>query len=69
MTANQLRDWRQEHGLSRKELAEILGVHWMTVTAWEVGKQDPPKYLSFALRGIEVEIFTEKAPTKLKIVS
>lgn len=70
VTRHQLRTWRKKHGLSRKELAQILDVHWMTVTAWEVGKQEPPKYLRFALRGIEIEVLnTNEKPAKLKIVS
>lgn len=64
MTPQELRDWRKQHQLSRKQLAEILGIHWMTVTAWEVGKQEPPAYLRYTLRGVEFDVLAPDAPPK-----
>jgi transcriptional regulator with XRE-family HTH domain len=43
-----------EHtGLTRKELAQLLGVTRTSLWRWESGKQPAPKWLVLALEGIE----------------
>ncbi len=37
-------------GLTRAELAEVLGTSRNTVQRWESKKHSPPKYLEFAIR-------------------
>lgn len=45
--------WRKAMGWSQPRLAEALGVHPMTVSAWERGTQDFPPYLRLALSKLE----------------
>lgn len=49
MSPDELKAWRESHGLSQTELAQALGVHKMTVSSWEVGKQTAPAYVELAL--------------------
>lgn len=60
MTPKQLQDWRASWGLSQKELAKMLGVHWVSVSAWENGRTAIPKLLKLALVAVELEL--EKKP-------
>lgn len=48
-----LRAWRQEHGLSQRELGELLGVTWLAVQRWEAGTYRVPPFLHLALRELE----------------
>lgn len=41
MTAPQIKRARQKLGLSRKDLAERLGVSEWTVRSWELGRRQP----------------------------
>jgi len=38
-----LREWRQELGLSLRELGQLVGVNLVQVWKWETGRVDPPK--------------------------
>lgn len=38
---NRLRKLRKEKGLTQKKLAEKLGYDNSTISAWEIGKQEP----------------------------
>lgn len=51
--AVQLRQWRLEHGLSMRELGEMLGVTWLAVQRWEAGTYRVPPFLHLALRELE----------------
>lgn len=51
-------------GLSQPQLAEILGVHLMTVSKWERGKTQPGKYESRLMR--EFQIAGEKHKFRLR---
>lgn len=53
MSATELKDWREKRGLSQPRLAEILGVHAMTVSKWEREVQAIPPFLPLALETIE----------------
>jgi DNA-binding transcriptional regulator YiaG len=37
MDGDTLREIRSAYGLSRNELAELLGFSWLTIEAWEQG--------------------------------
>jgi DNA-binding transcriptional regulator YiaG len=50
MTPDEIRAWREEAGVSQAQLAELLGVHAMTVSRWERAGGAPP-YLRLALAG------------------
>jgi DNA-binding transcriptional regulator YiaG len=47
--AADLKAWREQQSLSQEDLAELLGVHWMTVSRWEVVKHEIPPFLHLAL--------------------
>ncbi|MBQ3970023.1 MAG: helix-turn-helix transcriptional regulator [Clostridia bacterium] len=38
---SRLRKLRKEKGLTQKKLAERLGYDYSTISAWEIGKQEP----------------------------
>ncbi|MFC1808479.1 helix-turn-helix transcriptional regulator [Candidatus Omnitrophota bacterium] len=38
-----LEEYRLEHKISQEELAEMLGVHFITVNRWFNGRQKPNK--------------------------
>jgi transcriptional regulator with XRE-family HTH domain len=39
---NDVREFRERHGLTQRRLADLLGVDPMTVSAWERGTRNPP---------------------------
>ena len=41
MTAADLRAWRRDFGMNRKQAAAALGVSWRTIAAWEIGRKIP----------------------------
>lgn len=55
MNPADLKEWRDRMGWSQPHLAEALGVHPMTVSAWERGEQSFPAYLRLALAKLEEE--------------
>jgi DNA-binding XRE family transcriptional regulator len=62
---NRLRQLRTERGVSRRELAEALGVHYQTVGYLERGEYSPS--LELALRiaghfGVPVELIFSLSP-------
>lgn len=55
---NQVRKLREEHGLTQKELGEIVGVSRQAINAVETGKFDPSIWLAYDLAryfGVSVE--------------
>jgi transcriptional regulator with XRE-family HTH domain len=44
-----IRKWRHDHGLTQQQLADHLGVVWLTVQRWETGKREPPGFIWLAL--------------------
>ncbi len=55
MTPEELRAFRKKHGLSQRDLAELLGVSAGTVADWETGRNRIPRYLHFVLNCLEKE--------------
>ena len=53
MTGNELLNWRKQHGLTQKELANLLGVRNMTIYRWECGMRSISPYLHLALEALE----------------
>lgn len=37
----QLREWRKRRGFTLKKLAELSGIHWVTLANLEAGRGDP----------------------------
>ena len=54
MDRTELRQWRKSHGLTQKELAEILGVRFLAVCRWEGGQRKIPSFLHLALNWISL---------------
>ena len=50
MDGNILKETRIAYGLSRKELAEVLGFSWRTIEAWEQGVRVIPEIVWKLLR-------------------
>jgi len=53
MTGEDLLKWRKRHGLTQKELADLLGVRNMTIYRWECGMRSISPYLHLALEALE----------------
>jgi len=53
MTDEDLLNWRKRHGLTQKELANLLGVRNMTIYRWECGMRSISPYLHLALEALE----------------
>jgi transcriptional regulator with XRE-family HTH domain len=53
MTGEDLLRWRKRHGLTQKELADLLGVRNMTIYRWECGMRSISPYLNLALEALE----------------
>lgn len=60
MTPKQLRDWRKKHEVSQTALAELLGVHKMTVSKWERDAQPIPGFLALALSELARQLSAEE---------
>ncbi len=56
MQPDELRKWREERDLSRRELAQALGVHLMALAYWEWGKRRIPPFLHLALKALDMEL-------------
>lgn len=53
MTSKNLKKRREKLDLSQSQLAEVLGIHTRTVSAWETDRQSIPAYLGLALSRLE----------------
>jgi transcriptional regulator with XRE-family HTH domain len=54
-----LRAWRLRHGLTQKELAAMLGIHYSNITYWETGERPIPPLRAWKIQkalGIRVEV-------------
>lgn len=56
VTANELKSFREKHGLSQQELADELRVARNTVSRWENEERRIPEFLNLALETIERRI-------------
>ena len=52
--AEKIKDFRRIHGLSRKKLAEQLGINLSTLAGWERGEHRPTKKMLDKIAGIEL---------------
>ncbi len=68
MTPKYLKKWRMEHGYTQTTLAQALESHPMTISKWERGEREIPKFLYLALRYLELKGggLTEKGNRKRK---
>ena len=64
---NRIAMLRAERGISRRELAEALGVHYQTVGYLERGEYSPSLYLALRIAdyfGVAVEVVFSTSPFK-----
>lgn len=64
---NRIAMLRAERGVSRRELAESLGVHYQTVGYLERGEYSPSLYLALRIAeyfGVAVEVVFSTSPFK-----
>lgn len=64
---NRIAMLRAERGISRRELAEALGVHYQTVGYLERGEYSPSLYLALRIAqyfGVAVEVVFSTTPFK-----
>lgn len=45
MEGNDVKAWREAHGMTQEELAQLLGVRAISVSRWERSAQRPPGHL------------------------
>jgi DNA-binding transcriptional regulator YiaG len=44
MTGDEIKAWRNDHGLTQEELAREVGVSWSTIAKWEGGQRSPNRF-------------------------
>jgi DNA-binding XRE family transcriptional regulator len=69
MTPEDLKKWRMEHGYTQVTLAQALESHSMTISQWERGIREIPKFLHLALDALECknkEVKRGKGTKKMK---
>jgi len=63
-----LKEWREKRGLSLRKLAEMSGVHYVTLARLEAGKLDPQLStllkLTKALKVTMAKLIGERPPKK-----
>lgn len=64
MNPEELKEWRKIHNLDQQDLADLLGVYFMTISRWERGIQKIPPFLHLALKQLHTEL-TAKSHLKL----
>ncbi len=63
MTSEEVRAWRERHGLSVAELASMLGIDRTRLWRWEKGNTTIPAFLEYALNWLDQ--FVEVRPPKV----
>ena len=59
MNGNELKEWRRNQNLTQGALADLLGVHRVTIAKWEAGDRGIPPFLPLALEALENRIEEE----------
>ncbi len=57
MTGQEIKEWRNRHGLTQEQFAREVGVSWSTIAKWEIGQRSPNRFtrpmLENAIRRLE----------------
>jgi transcriptional regulator with XRE-family HTH domain len=61
MDTKELKKWRADHGLTQKQLAELLGLKVLAVARYETGVRKIPSFLHLALKELE-RVLDQKLP-------
>jgi DNA-binding XRE family transcriptional regulator len=56
MTSQELKSWRRGWKVTQGKLAEMLGVHRVTIAKWEAETRGIPSFLPLALKALEFEM-------------
>jgi transcriptional regulator with XRE-family HTH domain len=60
VTADQVRRLRKSLGYTQAELAALLGVHKLTVSAWEIGRRNVSRPTEIALKSLPKKQQTQR---------
>jgi transcriptional regulator with XRE-family HTH domain len=60
MDVNELKEWRRNQNLTQGALADLLGVHRVTIAKWEAGDRGIPPFLPLALKALEIDLHEGK---------
>lgn len=64
MDGNDIRAWRRDRRITQERLAEMLGVHAITVANWERGRYTIPSgMLALALEALDARLSREADAT------
>ncbi len=69
MTAEELKTWRKQQGLSQESLAQLLGVDHMTISRYERQLRAIPPFLHLALRYLETQLSAAVNPSPTSATS
>lgn len=53
MNGDELKLWRRQRKVTQQQLAQMLGVHRVTVAKWECGARSIPSFLPLTLEALE----------------
>jgi DNA-binding XRE family transcriptional regulator len=60
MDGNELKEWRRNQKLTQGALADLLGVHRVTIAKWEACDRGIPPFLPLALKSLEIGLHEGK---------
>jgi transcriptional regulator with XRE-family HTH domain len=66
MDSKALKAWRERNGLNQDQLAEMLGVHKITLCRWETNFSPIPNFLDLALAELDRRLAIESEGGKIK---
>ena len=56
MTGKDLKSWRHRWKVTQGKLAQMLGVHRVTIAKWQAGDRKMPPFLPLALEALEYRL-------------
>ena len=60
MTGSEIKQWRETHKLSQKQMAKLLHLGRSdTVSRWELGSREPSPFLYLALEALDARLAAE----------
>jgi DNA-binding transcriptional regulator YiaG len=60
ISAEAIRTWRTQHGLTQTDLSYMLGLSPIVVSHWETGRTKPQPYLHLALAELSRQLTRRK---------
>lgn len=56
MTGTEIKAWREARGLTQAQLAELIGVHRVTLARWETGTRIPHPMVGIVLARLDQQM-------------